>query len=354
MRLTDAFAAALEDDLSALQQAHVATAPQFETPDDALRAPSFEFGGAMADVQTATPMTTTTIPSVGENQVLQMAEVPITINPTQYANAHSNQNPTGDMRSLFAFRELVDPLPSVGPTFIPSASSTEMTYDLVVNNANALSGNPFAAQTLAMAQRGFSNSKFANLDGTAGDWRAVYAAPEDWYDSTQTNRFRPLTLPLGSGVASKSIKVPEGSETLKLSNDDNDKTLEVPTSQVTQVSFKYLMVSLHRPWMLPQLFSTNGWYLGQQKRGFCSNGKTSKNKGVLPLIPSALIVGLDSKVQATWSKKEKAFLKEAKDAKASAYLGPFKVQNGANPPPLQVVGCISDVTPLSPQETSPG
>ena len=80
--------------------------------------------------------------------ILQLNSVPITIDPSKFSNPLSNSNPQGSITSLWAFRELVDPVPSFTPYYSPSGSSTETNYSLVANNAMIGKPNPFSSSVI--------------------------------------------------------------------------------------------------------------------------------------------------------------------------------------------------------------
>ena len=113
--------------------------------------------------------------------VLQFVPLPVTLDPHQFAGARSNANPNGNLLPLFAFRDLVDPLPGFATYFAGGPDSTEDVYSMILNGAVIDSGKSFAAKVLAETRRRFADVSFANLDGTPGDWRPVYATPSDSY-----------------------------------------------------------------------------------------------------------------------------------------------------------------------------
>ena len=72
-------------------------------------------------------------------------------------------------------------------------------------------------------------------------------------------------------------------------------TLSYPLSQpqpyTVAVSFQFCRVDIVRAWMLPYLFSLQGWGVQGLARGGLSSGSPLVNTGVLPLLPVSLIMG---------------------------------------------------------------
>jgi hypothetical protein len=61
----------------------------------------------------------------------------------------------------------------------------------------------------------------------------------------------------------------------------------------------YLMVSLTRPWFNAVIFNTLGWSLLGQAPGFCSSGSAVINTGVLPMVPTGVILGTEIQINAS-------------------------------------------------------
>jgi hypothetical protein len=67
--------------------------------------------------------------------VLQINRFPVSIDTGMYQNALSGGNPKGDMRSLFAFHQLVDPVPAYTRSYSPSTGSTQQIYESLLRGA---------------------------------------------------------------------------------------------------------------------------------------------------------------------------------------------------------------------------
>jgi len=286
-----------------------------------------------------------------EKPVLQLSLLPITLDTTLYKNALSDSNPNGDARSLFAFRQLVDPVPSFSAYYTPGGGSTEVIYGQIVNGACA-DDSPFTQQMIATAQQKFQEKTFADMDGLPGAWRPVYAVPGDWYDASRDDRFRDLDIDLsGQGGPDSPFATIGGQDDLRLSvgaNADNATPLD-PATTIRSVHMKYLFVQFRRPWLNLLLFATDGWYLSGQPQGFCSSGTLGDNEGALALLPTGMLVAKQVTVEADWSDRDRAKLANASSSGKPVHLGPFSLSTGASTPSLQVIGWTSSLVPFSPK-----
>src|SRR4030095_3741760 len=61
--------------------------------------------------------------------ILHLNRLPVTLDTGRYQNARSGRNPSGDLRSLFAFHQLVDPVPAYSRSYSPSAGSSHPLYE---------------------------------------------------------------------------------------------------------------------------------------------------------------------------------------------------------------------------------
>ncbi len=301
---------------------------------------------------------------VGSNNVLEadapakpivlLNAFPVVLDPNDYANAYSTANPNGDLRSLWRFRQLVDPLPQFAQFYMPSGLSTESTYAQIVQGAVVDGDNTFASTVISNARQTIQYQRFSNMDGTAGTWNPVYAVPEDWSDIAQLDRYNELAFDLsgmaGNGVGTGAVEngqadLPEW----RMGNSAESPSI-VPLdtgSKIHSVRVKYLMVNIIRPWFNALLFATDGWYLSGQQRGFCSSGQND-GKGILPLVPTGLIVGSDVTIEADWDSKDRQLLDDAKSAQRQLSLGPLLVNPGPNNLNLHIIGWGMSLIPFSP------
>jgi hypothetical protein len=198
--------------------------------------------------------------------VLQFVSLPLTIDPSPYVGARSNTNPNGDLRPLRAFRDLVDPLPSLTNSFfVASSRSTEGTYEMILQGAVA--GDDRFAQTIVNRSRQqFAEASFANLDGTLGEWRPVYASPADWPTSA-ADRFTELEIDLRNDTdMSGGAYTLLGAPSLRLSCSSGGSCNLDPDTELERLRVKILLVQLSRPWLNPMLFEIAGWRLPLDQR----------------------------------------------------------------------------------------
>jgi len=295
--------------------------------------------------------------------VLQLSDVPLPLNPANYRNPYSNTNPQGDQRTLYAFRALVDPVPEFGRAYRPSARSTERIYQNLVQGASVGTGQDFATAVLASARQAFAESALENLVVTPGKWHPVYAAPSDWYDPAQLDRFQPMDLDLTDSDGSGPFILLAGSERLQWRVGDplRPEVIKEPdaATQPTSLRFRCLQVTLERPWLDFELFGLRGWYLQGQPQGYYSSGQAATNQGVLPLIPTRLLLGTDIRLDARVGADDRDLVRRAVASGAALSLGPFELGSvalagdrvqavPAEKPALYLVGWCSDLVPLSP------
>ncbi|MEB3181632.1 MAG: hypothetical protein VKL59_21745 [Nostocaceae cyanobacterium] len=311
--------------------------------------------------------------------VFQLSYFPLTINPKNYANPHSNTNPDGDYLTLYAFRQLVDPIPSFSRFYSPSGGSTEMVYGDLIFGASVIPNSDYASRVISSAQRTYSYHELSNLDGIPGTWRPVYATPEDWYETTQPQRFRPIKIDLTNLDTKDAPFIVLGGEDAdilywRLEN-PRDRKAEVrkidTKTKLQSLSFKCLEVTLTRPWLNFQFFQLQGWFLQGQPRGFCSTGSTTQNNGVLPLLPTKILIGTEIELTADWAKSDRELLQIAVNNNQPICLGPFSFNPNSWKQPIpnaltatsdkntissttwHVVGWFSSLVPLSPQTEDP-
>ncbi len=285
--------------------------------------------------------------------ILQLNALPMTINPEEFENARSSENPNGSLNSLWAFRQLVDPIPTFSKYYNPGNSSTESTYMNIVNGASADRNSVFTQQVIADAKKDLNNIRYNNMDGTPGTWSPVQVTPSDWYD-VKNNRYRKINFNLSkAGDPDSPFSVIGGTEmSNELQFKVNENKMETKSldksSEVKNITMKYLQVSLSREWYNELLFSTKGWSLGGQSKGFCSSGDIDENAGVFSLVPSSIIFGHDLSIEASWSAKDQEYIdrsvKNGKQVSIDNLV--FHPEQGKSD--LQVIGWVTTLIPYSP------
>ncbi len=291
--------------------------------------------------------------SVAEKPVLQFSFLPITLDAALYRNALSDSNPKGDMKPLFAFRQLADPIPSFSQYYTPSTGSTEQIYGGIVQSAAG--ENDFTLRAIDGARKQFDLTTFARMDGSVGDnWRPVYAIPEDWHDTSQDSRFRDLDIDLTGDGGPDSPFATIGAQRalgLLVGGEPGGGTPLDPGTTIRSVHMKYMFVQFRRPWLNPLIFETGGWYLSSQPEGYCSSGSLDDNHGALPLLTTGMLVAKEISVDAEWSERDRARLADARSSGMPISLGPLSLTASAGSSTLQVIGWISSLVPYSPRST---
>ena len=300
--------------------------------------------------------------SVAAKPVLQLNDVPLPLNPANYRNPYSNTNPQGDQRTLYAFRSLVDPVPEFDREYRPSARSTERIYQNLVRGASVQAGQDFATAVLAGARQSFEETALENLVITPGKWHPVYATPGDWYDTAQIGRFQPIELDLADDGNGAFTLLP-GSDRLQWRLGDPRRPQLTkppdPDTRPTSLRFRCLQVTLQRPWLDFEVFGLHGWFLQGQPEGYYSTGEATTNPGLLPLVPTRLLLGTDIRLDARLGADDRDLVRQATSGALPLSLGPFElgsvVLSGdqiqaapAGQPLLSLVGWCSDLVPLAP------
>ncbi|HBI39653.1 MAG TPA: hypothetical protein DDY16_01715, partial [Tenacibaculum sp.] len=280
-----------------------------------------------------------------EKQIVQLNSVPVTIDANLYKNARSNTKPLGDIGALFNFSQLVDPIPRIGKSYTASTYSSEKLYGNILNSAIVVSNNDFARSVISESLEDYNLKAFSDRDGTPGQWRPVYAIPEDWH-SANDNRFKSLIIDPSSSIANTIFQSVPGTHDLDFVLEGGQRKKIHPNSKINSVEMKYMQVELDRPWYNPLLFQLDGWYLSSQSKGYCSSGELQDNKGVFPLIPTSMIIAKGIHVNATWAEEDQEIINGYNESGKSLYLGPFQISERVDNT-LKIIGWISEVIPFS-------
>jgi hypothetical protein len=284
--------------------------------------------------------------------VLQFNPLPITIDPDAYEKPLTDSNPGGSYLTLFRFSQLVDPVPAFSRYYSQSGKSTEEYYGKILNGMAVKEGNTFVARLKAEAQQKFEGSVFVNMGGIPGNWRPTYAVPDDWYDTSQIDRYKDLEFDLSDEGERDGPFTLIGSERpmqLSLGEDRGSSASLDPGTRIRSVKMKYLLVQFRRPWLNTLLFESEGWYLSGQPQGWCSSGKTDENSGVLPLLSTGMLLARDISIDAEWSARDQAFLDSARSSEKPVFLGPLSLTPPRSSSSLQIIGWISSLVPYSPR-----
>ncbi|HET7232359.1 MAG TPA: hypothetical protein VFJ16_20295 [Longimicrobium sp.] len=309
-------------------------------------------------------------PAAGGKPVIQLAAIPVTIDPALYRNPLTSTNPGGDYRPLRAFRDLVDPVPTFSRYYAPGPTSIEGAWGAFVNGASA-GADTFARLALATAQRQFAGYELGALSGLPDSWRPVYASPADWYDFSVPGRFAEVEMDLSDLDTSQgpfsTIPGAEFEDTLMWRMGDPAHPGSVvplhPDTKLRSICFKAMEVTLQRPWMDFSLLQLGGITLGGQRPGLYSSGRLDDNPGVLPLVPTSCYLAIDLQIVANWAPQDTQVLEDAARASTSLALGRFALSSGLGAAPaggmtfdqtsvsssvVQLIAWISALVPFCP------
>lgn len=285
--------------------------------------------------------------------IFQLNQLPVSLDPEAYKDARSGSNPNGDLKPLFAFRQLVDPVPKFDPNYFASSYSTEMLYANFLNGATILRNDPFVSGVIANAKKQFEEEYFQDMDGTSGDWRPVYASPEDWA-TADISRFSEVSVDLNNSSENGLFGTIQGKEKLQWNLGGQTTQAMNPETKIESLDMKYLFVEFRRPWFNLLLFKMNQWYLSGQQAGFCSSGSSKVNEGAFPLIPTGMLIARDVKLNANWHQDDKTIMDKSLASSDTAYLGPFLMSGPAShKSSIQIIAWVSEVIPLSPKVDAP-
>jgi hypothetical protein len=119
------------------------------------------------------------------------------------------------------------------------------------------------------------------------------------------------------------------------------------------ISFKFCRVNIERPWLNLALLASKNWNIYGASVGEYSNGLAENNPGIFPLLPTSFILISKVSITANWSTEDKANLTNA------VSFGPFDLRNGSfnqntlEIKGMQIIGCLSKLTPQLAPTTSP-
>jgi hypothetical protein len=286
--------------------------------------------------------------------VLQLNALPMTLLPAIYANAHSSANPNGSYTSLYAFSELADTIPQFAEYFSASLNTVSSIYGSLLYGASIGGNQQYVEQVLAGARSAFDAAALSNMDGIPGTWYPAYATPDDWYTTSNPDRFSDITIDLtgGAGINEGPYQIlkPASANSLSLKAGNAPSVPVDQDRSIKSIKFKYLEVGISRPWLDFQIFNLGGWSIPGQDAGYFSSGDTGSNDGTLPLITTSMLVAIDVEVAAQWSAKDRQVLDDAKQRGEPISAGPFVLNADSNQAnELHLIGWVSRLVPLAPR-----
>ncbi len=159
-------------------------------------------------------------------------------------------------------------------------------------------GNTSIKTLLWQAKELFETNRFARMDGLPG-WAAGVCRAGRPVDLSKAERFQDLQIDLQDQGGTGAFAIIGGTAPLQLSIAQSDGRKPVdPQTTIQSLRMKNMLVSFRRPWFHASLFQYAGWYLSQQASGFWSSGDIGINSGVLPLLPTGMLLAKD--VRSMW------------------------------------------------------
>jgi hypothetical protein len=242
--------------------------------------------------------------------------------------------------------------------------------------ALASSINNIVSSVISEAQNTMVNSSMASSLGNPSPWFMAYATPTNWYDDSALPGFSTLNLTSDNLTTTSSTSYTDYSSggsgswglwsvSAEVSGHDAEQNYHMDANTFG-LSAKIAVVQINRPWLNDLLFKMQGWSLTGQDANGISNGTLQNNaKGMLPLIPTALIVARNIEITADWSAEDKKHVESSISTKASVGWGPFAVngsyKQGSSSdyfsssfdggtlkiPGMQIIGFVNQIVPAS-------
>ncbi len=91
------------------------------------------------------------------------------------------------------------------------------------------------------------------------------------------------------------------------------------TSSSIQMTFKYCLVNVNRPWYSSAFLALQGWDVPGYSSGAFSTGTATDNTGFFPTLPVAMLAVKDVQITANWTSDD------LKVVRQSAAFGPFSL-----------------------------
>ncbi len=246
---------------------------------------------------------------------------------------------------------------------------------MVEEALNALSSsiNNAISNAIAQAQQTMKTSALVSSTGT-GSWYLAYATPTNWADKdTALANMTQLSISTSNLSQSASSSFSQWGGGLSAgwglwtiganAGGSSSSQTEQTTSTDFTMTANIEVVRIYRPWYDPTLFQMQDWFVNGFQAGGISDGK---GNGVLPLVPTALIVARNFQLTGSFSEKDKSIIQSAVNGGASVGWGPFQIggsysnsssQEKVNAtfdgttltvPGMQVIGYVNAITPACP------
>ncbi|MBV8688234.1 MAG: hypothetical protein JOZ90_08600 [Alphaproteobacteria bacterium] len=250
---------------------------------------------------------------------------------------------------------------------------------LVIQALNALTTtvNSASRDVISQAQQAMRNAALASMTVGSPPWYLAYATPSDWADASEAQNM--TTMSISSSTLNQSADSSFDSWSSGASGGwglwsvggsaSGSSSTQTFQSQATSFNLTATIgvVRIYRPWYNPILFQMQNWSVEGIPTDGISDGKGG---GLMPLVPTALIVARNFQLSGTFSTEEKSHIESAVSGGASVGWGPFQVGGSYSHseshdrlnttfdgttitvPGIQVIGYVNSVTPSSPPAAS--
>ena len=267
-----------------------------------------------------------------------------------YRNASSPANPQGSLTAAYALRSLVDPIPAMDHVYVPG-DSLDHTWGLIINNASAPREQGLVLELINTGQQAYSADAMEDESLAPGKWWPVEATPGNWMDDAALG-FKEITIDLATwavtGLEGLFQSLP-GAALQEQVRQADGKLISRPLSHATtrhKLTLRVLEVTIRRAWLPLSLLATAGWHIEGAPAGYVSTGALSaQNTGLMPLIPSGFLVGVDAALDP---------VPDVPPPSGLVSVGPFQladtVADTPGPPPLYLVGMVSQAVRRMPAQ----
>lgn len=274
--------------------------------------------------------------------VLQFLPTPYAVKRSEYRNASSPANPQGSLIAEYALRSLVDPIPLMTRAY-QAGASLDHTWGLIIDNADAPREQGLVLQVISDGREAYSSAALSDASIAPGQWWPVEAIPANWM-AEETMGFREVKVDLSTwtvtGLEGEFQQLP-GPDLQEQVRQADGKIVTQPLSASTaqhSLTLRVLQVEIRRAWLPLNLLATAGWHIDGEPEGYVSSGQISEdNQGILPLIPTGFLVGVDASLDP---------LPNRDDTQDLVAVGPFALSEKTKamvdaPPPLYLIGMVS-------------
>jgi hypothetical protein len=238
----------------------------------------------------------------------------------------------------------------------------------------AVTQNDSVAALFQTARLNYELSKLGSAFGPGSHWHFCAASPQKWHESDASYIEVDVTteraLPANPASRLKEVGAlgPAGLGIWSLGAQKalRRETLSAQTKRI-RIRFKYARVGVRRPWLDASLFSLANWSMAGRTRHQLSTGSLSRNEGLFPLLPTALIVARDLELSGEWATEDAIRIRSTLDRNEILGFGPFALAGRfklpqrttktikssfdgikISAPGLQVIGCLSTLVPACP------